>query len=75
MRRFAFMQGSAFVLVTLLATTGCFKQPGSAPGAFAPIAVGTTLPVLQAEGWLNGPEPTSAELAGSVVVIDCWAYW
>ena len=37
---------------------------------------GMPLPALEASGWLNvdGP-PAAAQLAGRVVLIDCWASW
>lgn len=37
-----------------------------------PLAVGTELPELAAEGWLNGPPPTTGDLADRVVVVDVW---
>jgi len=50
------------------------------------VPVGTPLPPLMAEGWLNtqqtpteqsafGKIPSRELLAGKVVVIDCWATW
>ena len=40
------------------------------------IPVGTPLPELMAEGWLNAPSiPTRENLAGKVVVVDVWATW
>lgn len=32
-------------------------------------------PPIRAAGWLNGKEPTSADLRGKVIVVDAWAYW
>ena len=37
--------------------------------------VGTLAPPIHALGWINGPAPDEAELAGNVVVIDCFASW
>ncbi|HEV3006039.1 MAG TPA: TlpA disulfide reductase family protein, partial [Pirellulales bacterium] len=37
-----------------------------------PLAVGSELPDLVAEGWLNGPPPNVDDLAGKVVVVDVW---
>jgi thiol-disulfide isomerase/thioredoxin len=37
--------------------------------------IGQELPPLEVEGWINGPGPTSDQLAGQIVVIDVWAYW
>jgi thiol-disulfide isomerase/thioredoxin len=36
------------------------------------VPVGTPLPPRMAEGWIDGPV---GELAGEVVVVDCWATW
>lgn len=38
-------------------------------------AVGTPMPPIKAQGWLNGDAPTPAELANKVLVIDAWASW
>lgn len=35
-----------------------------------PLAAKEAAPPILADGWLNGPEPTSDELAGQVVVVD-----
>ncbi|OYW22877.1 MAG: hypothetical protein B7Z55_04120 [Planctomycetales bacterium 12-60-4] len=40
-----------------------------------PTLIGTRLPELLVEGWINGPGPTNAELSGEVVLIDAWAFW
>ena len=36
---------------------------------------GTMAPPIRALSWLNGPAPDKAEMAGNVVVIDCFASW
>ncbi len=35
--------------------------------------IGTLALPIRALGWLNGPAPDDAEMAGNVVVIDCFA--
>lgn len=37
--------------------------------------VGTVMPELKVDGWINGPGPTSSELRGQIWLVDCWAYW
>ena len=37
-----------------------------------PLAVGSELPSLVADGWLNGPPPTADDLLDHVVVVDVW---
>ncbi len=39
------------------------------------LAAGNTLPVIRAEGWLNGSRPTPESLKGKVLVVDAWAHW
>ncbi len=40
------------------------------------IPVGSPLPELMAEGWLNSATaPSPASLRGQVVLVDCWATW
>ncbi len=45
------------------------------PARHAGRPVGTQLPPIKAQGWLNGEAPTSEELANKVLVIDAWASW
>jgi thiol-disulfide isomerase/thioredoxin len=40
-----------------------------------PVAVGTPLPALQVDGWLNVPEGEQFDPAGELLVVDCWATW
>jgi len=41
-----------------------------------PVPVGTPLPEIMATGWIPGDTlPSRQQLAGKVVVIDCWATW
>jgi thiol-disulfide isomerase/thioredoxin len=44
-------------------------------GSVELVPVGTPLPELMAEGWLNSPDPISANLPGKVVLVDSWATW
>jgi len=46
-------------------------QPDRAPSP----RMGKPFPVLEVEGWLNGPGPTADELAGKILVVDAWAHW
>lgn len=39
------------------------------------LPAGKQIPPLQPAGWINGPAPTSDELAGKVMVIDVWDYY
>lgn len=39
------------------------------------LPLGKELPPLEPAGWINGPAPTSDELAGNVLVIDVWDYY
>ena len=61
-----------FAVTPLLAIAliGC-QDSGttSFPGA------GTLAPPIRALSWINGPALDEAELAGNVVVIDCFASW
>ncbi len=36
---------------------------------------GEPMPAIEAHGWLNGSAPSQDELAGKVVVLDCFATW
>lgn len=55
------------VLVTIFRTGG---------GATNLVPVGTQLPELMAEGWLNSAAiPTRENLQGKVVLVDFWATW
>ena len=41
-----------------------------------PVAAGTPLPRIDAEGWLNLPSGVEKfDPAGRVLVVDCWATW
>jgi thiol-disulfide isomerase/thioredoxin len=46
------------------------------PSMSAPVAVGTPMPPLEVDGWLNLPEGESSfDPAGKIVVVDLWATW
>jgi thiol-disulfide isomerase/thioredoxin len=36
---------------------------------------GSSMPPIQATGWINGPAPSPESLKGKVLVVDAWAYW
>ncbi len=63
------------LFVAWLVASGCSRSTDSSD--MAPLGVGKPMPTLAAAGWLNvqGAPPTNEELAGKVVVIDCWAHW
>jgi thiol-disulfide isomerase/thioredoxin len=68
--------GRSDLLVVLLALAAGCNHSTSLSGPHGNLLPpGTPLPALVAEGWLNGPGPTTEELRGQVVVIDVWAYW
>ena len=39
------------------------------------LAVGKSVPVIAATGWLHGEAPTQESLTGKVTVINTWASW
>jgi thiol-disulfide isomerase/thioredoxin len=46
------------------------------PPPMAPSAqLGKPFPVIEADGWINGPGPNPEDLKGKVFVVDAWAYW
>ncbi len=59
---------SLVVLVMQPETARHQRQPGAG-------LIGTPMPELLVEGWINGPGPTNEELKGKIVLIDAWAYW
>lgn len=61
--------GLALVFASLFIPPPMPRMAGPSPTA------GMPLPELKVEGWLNGPGPTNADLAGKVVVVDAWAFW
>jgi thiol-disulfide isomerase/thioredoxin len=72
--------GFITALIIVLAAASLFvlvMQPDGARHQRQPGAglIGSPMPELVVEGWLNGPGPTNEELKGKIVVIDAWAYW
>ncbi len=68
--------GEKIALGLLIFATLFVLMPHSDPiGIGMPIPLGTTLPPLMAEGWLNTGDSTPGpkSLAGKVVVLDFWA--
>ncbi len=66
-------KGEIFGVTLLVAVMAMILWPRGSFGELVP--VGTPLPALLAEGWLNSPTPISADLPGKVVLVDCWATW
>ncbi|MCG8448485.1 MAG: TlpA family protein disulfide reductase [Pirellulales bacterium] len=62
------------LLALLLA--GVMLVGGDRSANSSPVPVGTLLPEIVAEGWLNTETiPSRQSLTGKVVVLDCWATW
>ena len=61
------------VLVVALAMVLVRNRFGASDSPGHLLAPGNRMPPVAAEGWINGPGP--AELAGTVAVVDVWAYW
>jgi thiol-disulfide isomerase/thioredoxin len=49
-----------------------YNRPVQRIGGVSP---GHALPVIEAQGWLNGKPPQMSELQGKVLVVDAWATW
>jgi hypothetical protein len=47
----------------------------AATPADSPLPPGQPLPELEVEGWINGQPSTTAGSPGSILVVECWAYW
>ena len=47
----------------------------AATPANEPLPPGEPLPELAVDGWINGRPSGAAGAAGSILVIECWAYW
>lgn len=64
------------LVLLLLVAVWILSRGSTAPGS-EPIPLGTPLPELMAEGWLNTDDaiPSRDSLAGNVVVVDFWATW
>ena len=64
-----------FSLLALALAVVMFAGKNSASSAM-PIPIGTPLPEMWAEGWLNAETiPSRQSLSDKVVVVDCWATW
>jgi thiol-disulfide isomerase/thioredoxin len=63
------------LLVALVAVLGLVVWKSRAPSAETPVAMGTPLPALNVEGWLNLPAGSQFDPEGQLVVVNCWATW
>lgn len=63
------------LLAAFVAVLALVVWKSRAPSAETPVAVGTPLPALNVEGWLNLPAGEEFHPAGQLVVVDCWATW
>lgn len=76
-------RGEVLGLLLLVVAVGVLAYSETKPAPVMPVAPGTLLPPLMAEGWLNVGNPSqqgrgipSVEtLRGKIVVVDCWATW
>ncbi len=73
MRRVSCAAGCWLFLVPLV--VGCGRTTSIGVGPAASAAVGSALPPIEVEGWINGGPVTNADLTGKVAVIDCFAWW
>lgn len=64
-------------LILLSAVLGVLlmKLRPSPSAGETPIPIGTALPPVMVEGWLNVPEGEGFDPRGKLVVVDCWATW
>lgn len=68
-------RGEFFAFVVLAAVVGLLVVR-SREQRVNPVPIGTPLPPLMTQGWVNTDTPPTREsLKGKVVVVDCWATW
>ncbi|MCA9172122.1 MAG: TlpA family protein disulfide reductase [Planctomycetales bacterium] len=60
-----------FLLLLVAIAVGCGRSEPST----ASLPLGSALPPLSAQGWINGPPPEPSDLRERAVVIVAWAYW
>ncbi len=67
-----FLMLVGFAVVVTIGMTMWLKSgiPQSSVGGLQP---GKLAPVIEAQGWLNGPGPAPESLSGKVLVIDAWS--
>lgn len=68
--------GDSFgVILLVIALAGGAWMLLSPPGGGGGIKVGTPMPPLAVDGWLNLPAGETFDPQGKVVVVDLWATW
>src|SRR5690349_12192499 len=68
--------GDSFgVILLVIAVVGGVWLVMSGPSSRSSLAVGTPLPPLGVDGWLNVPQDFAFDPKGKVVVVDLWATW
>jgi thiol-disulfide isomerase/thioredoxin len=68
--------GDSFgVILLIIAIAGGVWMMRGAPSSSSDLKVGTPMPPLGVDGWLNVPADFAFEPAGKVVVVDLWATW
>lgn len=68
--------GDSFgVIVLVIAIVGGVWMLRGASSSSSNLKVGTPMPALGVDGWLNVPAGFAFEPAGKVVVVDLWATW
>lgn len=71
------MMAIATVAAAALILSAVFRPAaqGVPYGYDGPSFIGQPFPKVEVQGWINGPGPTTDDLAGQIVVVDVWAYW
>ncbi|HYO26388.1 MAG TPA: TlpA disulfide reductase family protein [Lacipirellulaceae bacterium] len=66
----------ALLALAALALAGLAGTLLVSRSAFTPaVTLGSPLPAFEVDGWLNVPDGEQVEVAGKVVVVDCFATW
>lgn len=76
-RKNQFGWGEACGFLLLAGVVVLMMRSGGQSASEMPVPLGTLLPPLMAEGWLNvgSPSPSAESLRGKIVVVDFWATW